>query len=308
MNRHTPPDRDPALRAAFALDRDAQNALLLQMYDPANRSVPTASVPVFRHVGVQTRRTPGGALVCLPPRFDSETVLRKDSRQMHLRIEHSALDRRQHPRRLDFIESLQSAIDMHDPKCGILVMPCQAPSTWTLRTIRDVAHTMAQHLPRTTIDPPTVSIVADEITVSQDTGHTGPITAWPFKVTLHFREEAAGVLREWAALFQQPTWYPYWTGSLERIDEILREISDDHQKDSSNRRQASGGTLEADDPDDLDELEQIARRTLHGKQTDDRTPRSLSPLVRAVQRLERVRPGAADVIADLVADLLRKKD
>ena len=143
MAQHTiPPDRDPELRRMFALDAEGQLAALRSM---AGESTPAAVT--FRHVPMIIGTTPKGGLSARVMEFPEDSVLTADSRILAIRINNDALRSRSAPRTPAKIAELEELLRTAGTKRGIIQMPFQPPTTWTVQTIRAVVALMLKHLP-----------------------------------------------------------------------------------------------------------------------------------------------------------------
>lgn len=292
-----PPYRDPELRRAFALDDEAQCALLAKMAGWA------APAPPFQPMLPRVYRTPRGSLICIPSKLPASAVLTPDSRELSISIEHRVLSRnRQQPRTVESIADIQEAIDEHAGKIGIVTLPFAPPRAWTIETIRKVIGVMIQHLPPGARDTGEFGAYVtraagfcteDEIRVSayskSDRG-----AAWRRSVDAGFTAmvrlqpaAAARAIDEWRRIFDG-----YWGGRpLGAIDQHL----------AAHRTRAEREPLEADDEDDddLDFIERAARQTLHAN-----LGRLDTSIEAKARRLAQLRPDEADVIEGMIDRLL----
>jgi hypothetical protein len=256
MRRHSP-DHDPDLRAAFALDAEAQRALLQQLCGVQAQPGAATTGQNFQPVPVTARRIARGAFMCLPTEWPGDAMLSPDTEHVKICIDHAALNRRSQPRLPAAVAALQDALDTCGPHRGILTLPFRPPRTWTLDTIRDVIGLMAQYLPSSASH--TGKYRAD---VTADCGrariHVAPETRpyharkdGPYSAEVYLPMTTPAI-SEWQRLF-----YGYYGGgTLEFIDQRLAQ----YRAERSTPRNTPAPD---DDPDPLDAIEQAARRTLH---------------------------------------------
>lgn len=291
-----PPYRDPELRRAFALDEDAQCALLAQMAG--------SSAPGFQPTPPRTHRTARGSFVCLPPKLPPSAILTSDSRELSISIEHRVLSgSRQQPRTAENIADIEDAVHEHAAKIGIVTLPFTPPRAWTTETIRKVIGLMVQHLPPSSRDTGEFCarvtraagfITEDEISVSAYTTRDRG-AAWRrsvdagFTASVRLRPGAAKTaIDEWHRIFNG---YGYWGGGpLDAIDQHL----------AANRSpEPEVTTADDEDDDDLDFIERAARQTLHAN-----LGRLDTSIEAKARRLAQLRPDEADVIEGMIDRLL----
>lgn len=248
-----PPYRDPELRRAFAMDADEQCALLDRLAGVAPAS--TTAVPTFTPIPPTVRRT-ANALVLLPAKFfPCDVLMRADARELPIIIEHSALSRRQQPRRPDNVAELEDALQQHAERIGVLRVPCRPLNTWTPKTIRDVIGTLIEHLPKGRWDLPgnyraSVSdhwrgYVEIEVSARQAPDQwSKPLAEHPFSASVRLHFNVTPAVSDWYGLFDCPKerFNIGAGGSLEQIDLVLSRYGRDAKaKPAALSQLGSGG-------------------------------------------------------------------
>ena len=257
--RHHGPDHDPNLRAAFALDPEAQRELLNQLCGQPTAQPTPPTRPHFQPMPVTTRYSSRGACVCLPPPWPRSAYLGPDSDHLSICIDHVGF-RRSQPRLPHAIAELQAALDAHGAKRGVISLPFRPPRTWTIDTLREVIALMAQHLPASASANdagPINAIITQngEIHVARNTRRYSAPKDGPFSTEVHVYPNAPGI-QEWRAMYGNDFWAG---GTFEDIDRLLAARRERLRRCEAEKTQA----LDDDDADPLDAIEQAARLILH---------------------------------------------
>lgn len=263
---HLPPDQDPELRRAFALDADAQEALLRRMCGEAPR--PSTA---FRAVPITTKRTPKGGLACIPAPFPDDVVMTDQSTVLQIVIDNRAFRRRTTPRTPEGVTAMEKAIQDAGPKRGVFSQPFQPPVTWSLKTVRQVIGLMLDRLPHA--ESHTGKFWVGMCVCQQRFNELGayaltvrPYTTdfeasdGPYTAKVHFAKDVAvAAFREWWRLIpHEGDWEV--GGPLEGVDKALAQAPPPPApQQPSEVRDAHW------DDDELDAIERAARRTLHGQ-------------------------------------------
>lgn len=272
MSHRVPPDHDPELRDALALDATAQRSLLTSMLGAPNVGDVAASA-TFTHIGVKTRRTPGGALSCRPIPFPADLILQPDSPELAFCIDNYKV-RNGQPRQADAIQELEETIAALTPKRGIVRLPFSRPSTWTLPTIRSVIDTMIAHIPaspsdltehRVDVYAPTDWNPYIRILVSRYNSECKRPADHPFHAEVQLSPRALNVLAAWPCSRSYPD--RPWRGPLEDLDEWIRQEDAALAAERDAAHEPTPSTAADDDYDDLDVIEKVARNTLHRART-----------------------------------------
>jgi hypothetical protein len=312
-----PPDRDPELRRAFALDAAGQRSMLAEMLGD-RPVVGRQGSPSFEHVGVTTRRTVGGSLSCRPNPFPAHAVLTSDSPELLICIDNRSL-RQSQPRRPETIEYLERAIAAHAPKRGIVRVPYAPPRLWTVDTIRAVIDLMLAHLPPSPSDKPDgyVRVMAAtkwsgyaSIECSRYSKAYRLVEEAPFSAEVRLAPEATGAIQAWRSMFNNDL---CGGGHLNVIDHVLARNRPKQAEPLEDRAEEHG---EGPD-DDLDPIERAARRALHGagdlrrraaaSSHDDNADDALNRIADKLGRL-RVLPRITAGFIENLIDLIIKQD
>jgi hypothetical protein len=286
-----PPDRDPDLRQALALDAEAQRALLDGMLTGIHAA---PAQTTFQHVGVKVRRTERGTLSCLAIPFPDDVILTASSHYLKILIDHRALERSA-PRSAKNIANLEAAIAEHAPRRGVITVPFVPPCRWTIGTVRAVIDVLVKHCPTAPKDRGSydagvlVGSGYAYIRVTPDSHAACHVEKdAPFTAEVRIQPEATDAIRQWRVLFPG-----FWGGgSLTTIDDRLRQV----KQEQARRDKAAN---DPDDDDDLDHIEKAARRTLHGPDSLPNTSRRQHGR-RFTDRHRPVRPRRADQFQGLV--------
>lgn len=294
-----PPDRDPELRRLFALDADAQRAVLSTWV--GGRAAPQpgiSSTPNFRPLGLSVKRTARGVLSCVPEPFPDDAVLSADRTELCFLVEQWTFRARRAPRTPETIADLEAAITAHGDKRGIVTVPFPPPRRWTIETLRAAIRTLILHVPASASDKPNrdfcvhVSPAAgylrhDIISVSPYTEPFAQSEDGPFSAEVRLTPDATDAIKQWHG--RLPNYWPFWP--LSDIDRRLQ------RSDGSSDAAANEARADEDD-DDLDVVELTARRTLRGERTG---------LSRKAAQLEAFNPDAARGLEKIIDVFLARR-
>lgn len=259
-----PPDRDPELRRAFALDADAQCAELRRMLNGDNPP-PLPAAPLFQPVGVTLKRTARGALVCVPIKFPPEAWLDADDARLCICVTHRMFDSWSAPRTAAAIEELQRQLDAHLPNRGIVLAPFARPAAWTVQTVWQVIQRLVAELERRAGPAPRGYFV-QKWTEPHAADFRMELRAYDhsYTATVYLCGTAVAAARAIDTL----------VGRGQRVSDLAR-VAAQWQAQPAGAQDDEGPDEfqdDADDDDDLDPIERAAKRALGGKFRRDREP------------------------------------